>query len=175
MTAEAKSTNRRTPKESRLDVLFAYSCYQINKDTLARVQMKIMVVFNDPEISNGNAKGETRRKPRLYHKKRSIFGATAFAILLGYKTFDFNFICTDYRFVDSAVRALLANHRERSRRVGRNTSFIGCFLNFFSSPDLTISTAGGRSIFFRNADNRTSESTDMMLRLVRDIASATSL
>jgi len=83
-------------------------------------------------------------------KKWSIFGATAFAILLGNKTFDFNFICPEYRCVDSAVRALLANHRERSRRVGRNTSFIGCFLNFFSSPDLTISTAGGRSIFFRN-------------------------
>ncbi len=150
MTAEAKSTDRRTPKKSRLDVPFAYSCYQINKDTLARVQMKIMVVFNDPEISNGNANGETRGKPRLYQKKWSIFGATAFAILLGYKTFDFSFVFPKHRFVDSAVRAILGIHREWSRRVGSVAMFLICFLNFFSSPDLTISTAGGRSIFFRN-------------------------
>ena len=69
------------------------------------------------------------------------FNALAFAILWGYKTFDFNFVYPKHRLVDPALRAILGIHRELSRRVGSVALFLMCFLNFFSGPDLTVSTA----------------------------------
>ena len=70
------------------------------------------------------------------------FNALAFAILWGYKTFDFNFVYPKHRLVDPALRAILGIHRELSRRVGSVALFLMCFLNFFSGSDQTVSTAG---------------------------------